>query len=240
MINKNKEYLYLQLADNIKKKIYNGTYEIGSKIPSERSMASAYGITRLTVRRALNQLISEGILVANVGRGTYVAKIPENDKRINLGEGSSSRLILDIRSGGMNPSKIVVDMKKIDNKLELFPDEEKLFQLTRLMLIDDKPYAIQVANLPLSKFESIDRCDFKRESLYDYMDSEGHIPVRITSDLRIIDVPSEYIDYLKVRGDSKVFYFKYYGYDKNDELVEFTESYNLPQYTEYRFTIKRF
>lgn len=240
MIDKKRLPLYLQLAENIKRKILNGTYDIGSKIPSEREMASMYGITRVTVRRALDSLIKEGILIANVGSGTYVSKIPQ-EKRINLGEGSSSRLTLDIRGGGMNPSKVVLGIEKINNNLEdIFPNEIKLFRLTRLMLIDEIPYAVQIAHLPLSLFEDAERCDFKNTSLYDYMEGIGHKPKKISSSLRIIDMPKKYSRYFNVRKKTKVFSFIYLGYDDNNVLVEYTESYNLPKFTEYRFTIKRF
>lgn len=236
----NREYLYIQLAENIKKKIINGTYSVGNRIPSEREMAETYGITRVTVRRALDLLIKEKILVASVGKGTFVAKMPEMEKRINLGEGSSSRLVSDIRSGGMNPSRIVIDMQRKKNDLSYFPNENHVFKLTRLMLVDDKPYAIQISNLPYSMFEGIERYDFKEGSLYDYMDNYGHLPVRISSELTIVDLPKEFKRYFKIKKDKKVFRFEYMGRDIDGELVEYTESYNLPEYTEYRFTIKRF
>ena len=236
----NREYLYVQLAENIKKKIINGTYGIGSRIPSEREMAEVYGITRVTVRRALDLLVKEKVLVASVGKGTFVAKMPDIEKRINLGEGSSSRLVSDIRSGGMNPSKIVIDMQWLKNDLKCFPNEEHIFQLTRLMLVDDKPYAIQISNLPYSKFEGIERYDFKEGSLYDYMDNYGHLPIRISSELTIVDMPKEFKKYFNIKKKKKVFHFEYMGRDKEGELVEYTESYNLPEYTEYKFTIKRF
>lgn len=242
-MNRTNQPLYIQLANNIKKKIINGTYDVGSKIPSEREMASMYEITRVTVRRALDNLIKEGILVPVVGSGTYVAKIPTTEKKINLGEGSSSRLASDIRSGGMNPTKSVLDIAKVktpDHLKEYYKNEDLLFKLVRLMKIDDNPYAVQVAYLPLSIFETADRCDFKTMSLYDYMDSVGHVPKKIESILSIINLPNQFKKPLRKNNDSKVFYFRYFGYDKNNTLVEYTESYNLPEYTEYRFTIKRF
>lgn len=235
--------LYIQLADSIKSKIINGTYEVGSKIPSERDMSLSYGITRVTVRRALDKLIKDGILVANVGSGTYVTKMPEAEKRINLGEGSSSRLTQDIRMGGMNPSKKIINVEHIKISEELktyFKNESYVYRLTRLMLIDDKPYAVQVAHLPSSIFEGFERCDFKKTSLYDYMESENHMPVEIKTALSISKLPKEYLKYLKIKNDKKVFYFRYIGYDKDDNTVEFTQSYNLTEYTEFKFTIKRF
>ena len=54
--------IYTQLAESIKNKIGEGIYKVGERIPSERELASKYGITRVTVRRAINSLIEEKVL----------------------------------------------------------------------------------------------------------------------------------------------------------------------------------
>lgn len=235
--------IYIQLADSIKNKIGEGVYKIGDKIPSEREMASTYEITRVTVRRAINSLIEEGVLTPVLGSGTYVSNIPENFKRINLGSGSSSRLILDISKEGMTPSRKVISKKYIsvsDEMRPFFPNEEKLFELTRIMYINEIPYALQISCIPFSLFEDTNDKDFGTESLYDYMEIKGHRPVKIPSSISIVNIDKEYADILNCKPNKKVFYFTYIGYDSDNIVVEVTKSYNLPEHTEYKYTIKRF
>jgi len=67
-----KESLGDQVSDILKTRIQNGEWEIGQRIPSENDLASFYGVSRLTVRLALQKLISLGMLETRVGEGTFV------------------------------------------------------------------------------------------------------------------------------------------------------------------------
>ncbi len=67
-----KYMLYQQLADSLRDKIYEGTYTFGDKIPSERTLAATFGISHLTVRKALAILEEEGLLDRRQGNGTFV------------------------------------------------------------------------------------------------------------------------------------------------------------------------
>jgi len=64
--------LYKQIADYIRKKIGNGEWPVGSRIPSERALAQAFGVNRSTVVTALAELTAEGLLMGNSGSGTRV------------------------------------------------------------------------------------------------------------------------------------------------------------------------
>jgi len=65
---------YELIIKNIKKAINEGRYEEGAKIPSENQFAKEYNVSRQTVRKALSQLMDEGLLYAVHGSGTFVAK----------------------------------------------------------------------------------------------------------------------------------------------------------------------
>ena len=54
----------------------------------------------------------------------------------------------------------------------------------------------------------------------------------------IFSEPQEYLEVMNIKEDKKVFLFDYFGFDKNRELVEYTISYHLPQYSKYSFVTK--
>lgn len=66
--------LYLQLKEEIKRRIEEGVYRAGTAIPSERELCESYGVSRITVRQAIAQAVTEGVLFTRQGKGTYVAK----------------------------------------------------------------------------------------------------------------------------------------------------------------------
>ena len=64
--------LYQQVLEDLRAKIEDGTYPLGAKLPSEVELIKIYDVSRITVRRAVSELVSEGILVKEQGRGTFV------------------------------------------------------------------------------------------------------------------------------------------------------------------------
>jgi GntR family transcriptional regulator len=82
MIDKNSPIpVYYQLKEMIKEKITKGTWQVGQCIASERELTEAYGVSRMTVRQALGELVQEGLLVREKGKGTFVCepKVKQED-----------------------------------------------------------------------------------------------------------------------------------------------------------------
>ena len=82
MIDKNSPIpVYYQLKEMIKEKIADGTWQVGQCIASERELTEAYGVSRMTVRQALGELVQEGLLVREKGKGTFVCepKVKQED-----------------------------------------------------------------------------------------------------------------------------------------------------------------
>ncbi len=65
-----------QLADLLRERIAGGEYRPGARIPSTTSLAQEFDLAPVTVRKAIVQLQEEGLLVSQVGWGTYVAAKP--------------------------------------------------------------------------------------------------------------------------------------------------------------------
>ncbi len=88
--------LYLQIIDDIKSKIASKKLKVGDSIGSHADLVSTYGVSLITVKKALTTLIQQGILFSRVGKGTYVAQLPSNgqdEQRPSIG-----LVLRDIRS----------------------------------------------------------------------------------------------------------------------------------------------
>ena len=73
--------LYAQLMKEIKDQIRKGTYKEGDQIPTEGELSTAYQVSRITVRRTIEELCSQGFLVKRQGKGTFV-EIPKIYRKI--------------------------------------------------------------------------------------------------------------------------------------------------------------
>lgn len=230
--------IYKQLMDSIKKKIIAGELKIGDKLDSERAMSDQYGINRMTVRNALKKLEKEGILVSYRGKGTFVNEIPEIEDKVELGNNEILSLSMQIRQKGMKSTRQTLSLKKVKAEGELkdyFPNSTMVYEIIRLLLINDSPYALQKAYIPCHLFKDAERFDFEEFSLYDYMHDQGHRPKTMISYLKIESLPKEYLDIMNLDAKKKVFLFDYFGFDENRELVEYTISYHHPEYTSFKY-----
>ena len=231
--------VYVQLADNIRKKIATGEYKVGQRIMSERLMAESYGINRLTVRKAIDILIKEGSLVAIRGSGTFVKAILSSDKKVRLGSaGESISLSTVMRQNGFNSSRKVLSFQKIHSTGELasyFPSSIDCYELIRLSDIDGVPSVLQICYFPASFFSEPERFDFAEGSLYTYMEIQGHRPKTIISDMWLRPISEKYEKIMNMDHGRLVFYYEYFGFDKNRQMVEFTKSYYNPTFTSFRY-----
>ncbi|HCV55059.1 MAG TPA: hypothetical protein DF911_03535 [Erysipelotrichaceae bacterium] len=238
----NEQPLYQQLADNIRSKIASGEYKVGDKIMSERKMAEIYDLNRLTVRKALDVLIQEGSLSAIRGSGTYVKAIVPANKKVHFGNDESISLSTVLRQSGFQSSRKVLSFRRIKTSGALkdyFPETEDVYELIRLSSIDKKPYALQICSFPANIFQQPERFDFAQESLYTYMELQGHYPKTVIADMWLTPIPNEYLDILKMDPGKLVFYYEYFGFDQNHAMVEFTKSYYDPTYTSFHYTAQK-
>src|SRR5579875_154929 len=65
--------IYLQIQDGLRRRISSGELKAGDRVPSDTELAEAFRTTRATVRQALSRLVFEGLIVRQVGRGSFVA-----------------------------------------------------------------------------------------------------------------------------------------------------------------------
>jgi GntR family transcriptional regulator len=154
---------YFQLRNIILKKIQSGEYAAGSLIPSERDLGDSYGISRMTVRQALNQLVLEGVLNREKGRGTFVSRCKLEQKNIM----SFSEYA---RQKGFAPSARVLRFESGDADAEVsealgLKGGEKIYALRRLRLASLVPVGIEEDYIPQRYCPGLEKLDLT-SSLY--------------------------------------------------------------------------
>lgn len=101
--------LYQQVMDDLKGEIARGVYASGSRIPSEMELAKYYGVGRITVRRAIEELSRAGYLNRQQGRGTFVCA-PKLKRKIRQKDDVQS-FSDACRVNGMEPGACVISRK---------------------------------------------------------------------------------------------------------------------------------
>ncbi len=192
---------YHQLAMILKKKIESGELNPQAPIPSERQLEEFYGVSRPTIRQAIELLIREGYLYREHGRGTFV--MPQKLQKGMLELTSFSE---DLIKRGMKPGQVIIEMKeelppeKIREKLDLSP-EKRTLKIVRIRLGDGVPIGYQTSYLLLEPGQSISRAELEASgSLYRILQEKLHIiPWAADETLEVALATKEEADLLQVK-----------------------------------------
>lgn len=213
--------LYLQLKAALEERIRTGALSPGQALPSERKLAEALGISRLTVRRALDELVAGGVLTRKQGSGTYVT--PRVEQPLSVLSGFSE----DMRARGMEPGSRWV-RKELGQAtpteamtLSLAP-REPVVRLLRVRTADGRPMAVEHAVLP-AKF--LPDPEAVGESLYEALRARGLVPARALERIRAVAATDRVASLLGVPEGTPVLYIERVSYLADGTPLEFTRSH---------------
>lgn len=141
----------------------------GSKLPSEQELVARFGVSKMTVRQAVAELVKEGFLRRDHGRGTFVTR-PRALRRF----WTILSFTEEMRSRGLEVENRLLGIRRvrppepIRRALRLRPDE-RVLQVRRLRLAHGQPIAYNVSHVPLRRCPGLDRMgrlDLEADSLY--------------------------------------------------------------------------
>jgi GntR family transcriptional regulator len=148
----------------------------GDAIPSERQLGIDLGVSRLTVRAALDELVREGYLVRRRGAGTFVAE-PKVAKGMDITSFSD-----DMRERGLTPGSRTIDLRvvpagaRLGRILHVSPSQDVL-TVKRLRLADGEPMAIELLHVRASLVPGLTAQDLEQHSFYDLLSDRYAIAI---------------------------------------------------------------
>jgi GntR family transcriptional regulator len=161
--------IFTQVKSTIAEAVSSGELQPHRRIPSERELAAMFGVSRMTIRQALLELINEGSLYTRSGKGTYVAerKIAQPLQRL-------TSFTQDMAARGMRPSSRLLGADLLPAPIELahalsIPAGSELVRIRRLRLADGQPLAIETSHLPHARCPGILDHDLQQHSLYELL-----------------------------------------------------------------------
>jgi len=175
--------LYQQLMRQIKNDIAAGVYPAGARIPSEQALCAAYRVSRVTVRKAMLDLVQEGLLVRRQGKGTFVA-----DARLMRDLQHITSFSDACRRQGRESSSRIVDRKreaarKEDAERLGIPEGGEVIEMCGLRMCDGEPVMLEFNRFPAA-YAFLEQ-DTLTGSLYDLLRAHGLTPSRATHDISL-------------------------------------------------------
>ena len=218
--------LYVQIRESLRKEIEDHILAPGQKLPSEDELASKYGVSRMTVRQGIIDLIDEGLLYRRHGIGTFVAQPQVERDHTGLTnffesalqkgiEASMQVLIADILPARLRVAK-ALNLK----------EGELAIRIKTLRFANGIPVTIHDAYVPYKLFPQLLQEDLEARHLWYYMELYGQRVKRAVQRLEARESDEELAQLLGIEIGAPILYKERTVYSDNGTPVEFTYCYN--------------
>jgi GntR family transcriptional regulator len=213
--------LYVKLQDVLRGAIERRQLKPQDAIPPERELAQDFNVSRITVRKALDGLVAEGLLNRRQGAGTFVsgrvekqfAKLTSfSEDMLSRGRMPSSEWLLKA-SGSVTPNEALM--------LSLSPGTP-VYRFHRIRFADGAPMALEQSTIAGSCLPGLDAVD---TSLYAALEAAGNRPVRALQRLRAVLFDEEQAALLHVEPNAPGLFIERRGFLEDGRTVEMTHSW---------------
>ena len=164
---------YYQLKEIIRGMIEDEELEAGGVIPPERELCERYGVSRMTARQAIMELVNEGLLYRVQGLGTFVA-----EEKVRQGTGRLTSFTQDMRERGMEVSSEVVefwveDAGPVAARMLGIELGDEILRVRRVRNADGRPMALETSHLLYDAAKNVLNADLSDRSLYEELEKAG-------------------------------------------------------------------
>ncbi len=176
------EKLYVQLYDILKRKIEDGEWAVGAQIPIEEDLCKTYEVSKATVRLAILELVRQGYLMRQQGKGTFVCKrvIPEGlsmstsfkEMMIDAGVDFSSEVLAQTS---------IMPTDDLDAKLDIREDQHIIY-IKRLFSVENEPVLLQDVFIPHNICPPLLNEDIIKNSLFELFEKKHGIKITKVKD----------------------------------------------------------
>lgn len=201
----------------------------GDRLPAERTLCQAWGISRSTLRSALSRMEKNGLLYAKRGSGSYLAP----PKYIRHLQGLQS-LSQSAAEQGRTVTTRLLSIKRVECDKNLarrfgrtlgYP----LYELVRMRLLDGEPAMLETAYLPAERVWDLEGKDLEAHSLFQVLEKEyGLIPEQGEEKIGITYATAYEAQLMGISEDAPLFWIVSQTYDQTGELMEYCHTAARP------------
>jgi GntR family transcriptional regulator len=241
-IQKHAQILYPQVEATLREMIEDVEYGPGDKIPPERELSEMLGVSRMTVRRAIENLVKQGMLERHSTTGTFVRQ-PQVIRRLH--QEYNKGLSQELSEEGIEPGSQLITFKKIraPRKIAGYLNlriGQFVVSLCRLRLADEQPFCVETAYLPVDLVPDLTADDFNKEiSLYKILRERYDIIVASSEGtLKLSHTTPDEARLLRLEVGAPVLFRSAVSFDKSGNPIEYSKSVNHPEAVVFHTTRK--
>lgn len=167
---------YRKLYEVLRKHIENNVYAEGDLLPSENELCAVHGVTRPTVRHALDNLVKDGYIKKHQGKGSIVISQAKEIGILSI-HGTTSALGKKLRTRIITPPKIIQWPEDFSFELNDFDRESGCIYMERIRLVDDHPLFYDITYIPNINLSRFCSRKFEDRSLFEILRKEYQIEI---------------------------------------------------------------
>jgi GntR family transcriptional regulator len=214
--------LYIQISQSLLAQINSGELAPEERLPSERDLSNRLQVSRMTIRAALRELDSKGLLIRRPGDGTYISKPKIEryaDKLVPFTVSMKSR-------GYQIGTKLIFFEQRLADvsvaKDLQIPVSTPVYYCQRLRLINQEPVLLENCTVPTAIFPNFGEYDLEERSLYDIMESEyGVVPHHSEQSLEAVIATEFEAELLNVETGAPLMMERRLAFDQNNRPFEY-------------------
>ena len=218
--------LYSRVETVLANEITNGDVRVGDQLPTEDSLIARFGVSRITVRRAIQNLVSRGVVEIRRGKGTFVAAPKITQDLTEL-----SGFVEDMHALGRKPTarvigkEIVTADATVASQLALTKGE-RVVRIRRVRLADGIPLSFDESFLPLEIGKKIITNNLKIEPIFSLLERKYDVPlIEAEYKLDAVAAEPEVAAALKVKQRSPIFRIERTSYSIGNRPIDYERLY---------------
>jgi GntR family transcriptional regulator len=214
--------LYARVETVLAGEIADGALKVGDQLPTEDSLIARFGVSRITVRRAIQNLVSRGLVEIRRGKGTFAAapKITQDLKEL-------SGFVEDMRALGRKPTARVISKETVNANATVARQlavtrGERVVRIRRVRLADGVPLSFDETYLPFEIGQRIITNDLKVEPIFSLLERKYDVPlIEAEYKLDAVAAENEIAKALKVKPQSPILRIERTSYSTGGRPVDY-------------------
>jgi GntR family transcriptional regulator len=221
---------YELIADEVRKRILSGVYPAKSLMPDQQAFAQEFGVSKITIKKALDGIEHEGLIYKSSGMGTFVlGKIPldgDHDASAKAFDGLSKQQGVERVTSDIIKFELEFPTSDLCDKLKI-EDSDPIYNIMRLRRLNGEPFILEHTYMPVKVVPKLTE-QILKSSIYAYIHQE--LKLKFGGAYRKIHaaMADEYdIKYLKAEANTPILEAEQVLWLTNGEYVEYSTSRNL-------------
>jgi GntR family transcriptional regulator len=230
---------YVRIREDLRAEMQTGRLEPGQKLPCEDELASRYGVSRMTVRQSLTDLIDEGLVFRRHGVGTFVAPrhIDRDHSRLtNFFEKAEQD---GVRAEAQVLSKQIVPAKRQVASALGLDEGDPVIEIKTLRLANDVPLAVHDAHLPYRLVPDLLKADIASGPIWSLLEGDGYRVKQAVQRVEAREADEELAELLGIEEGAPILYKERTVYAQDGTALEFVYCYNRGDRYSLTMTLSR-